>query len=388
MAFFVIRLFQRAARRATHRFRGPTKAGQWVGSAALATSHGANDAQKTIGVIAALLLATGRSDTLAVPTPMKIACAAALTLGTALGGWRIVKTIGSRIYRIRPLDGLASQTTSSSVILGASFLGAPISTTHVVASSIVGIGTGQAPVAARELADRQGDGDRLGHHHARDGSDRRGVLRCLGVDRVKSPRRWFLPETPDVLGMLRAQLEVTMRGMDALVAWAHGDAAAGDAVRALEHEADGKKRELQLALVQAFVTPYDAEDLYSLGRGIDWILNLSKDAVRESEVMACPPDGRVAEMATLLREGVMDLDRAVAGLQKHGEGDATEAADAAMKTERRVEHVYRKAMAELLESSDLRDVMARRELYRRFSRIAEMLSEVAERVWYAVIKEA
>lgn len=143
VAFAVIRLFQRAARRATHRFRGPTNAGQWVGSAALALSHGANDAQKTIGVVAALLFATGRTDTLSSPTSVKLACAAALTLGTALGGWRIVKTIGRKIYRIRPLDGLASQTTSSAVILGASFLGAPISTTHVVASSIVGIGTGR-----------------------------------------------------------------------------------------------------------------------------------------------------------------------------------------------------------------------------------------------------
>lgn len=205
---------------------------------------------------------------------------------------------------------------------------------------------------------------------------------------MKSPRRWFLPETPDVLGMLRAQLEVTMRGMDALAAWAGGDTAAADTVRVLEHEADGKKRELQLALVEAFVTPYDAEDLYALGRGIDWILNLSKDAVRESEVMGCPPDAAVAEMATLLREGVADLDRAVAGLQDRGGGDATTAADAAIKTERKIEHIYRKAMADLIESTDLRDVMARRELYRRFSRIGEMLSEVGERVWYAVIKES
>jgi uncharacterized protein Yka (UPF0111/DUF47 family) len=205
---------------------------------------------------------------------------------------------------------------------------------------------------------------------------------------MKSPKRWFLPDTPDVLGMLRAQLEVTLRGMDALVAWAHGDPSAADAVRVIEHEADERKRALQLALVEAFVTPYDAEDLYTLGRGIDWILNLSKDAVRESEVMDCPPDAPVAEMATLLREGVGQLDRAIAGLQGRGNDHATGAADAAIKAERRIEHVYRKAMADLIESPDLRDVMARRELYRRFSRIGETLSEVAERVWYAVIKES
>ncbi len=106
---------------------------------------------------------------------------------------------------------------------------------------------------------------------------------------------WFLPETPDVLGMLRAQIAVTMRGMDALVEWAHGDDGAAERVRALEHEADECKRELQRVLVVAFTTAYDAEDLYTLGRGIDSILNLSKDAVRESEVMSARPTGRCGD---------------------------------------------------------------------------------------------
>ena len=204
---------------------------------------------------------------------------------------------------------------------------------------------------------------------------------------MKRRSNWFLPDTPDVLGMLRQQLAVTIRGMDALVEWAHGDESAAARVREIEHEADVCKRELQLALVSAFTTPYDAEDLYSLGRGIDWILNLSKDAVRESEVMLCPPDAHVGEMAVLLREGVRHIDDAVAGLQER-EADATTSADAALKTERNIERVYRRAMAELLELDDLREVTARRELYRRFSRIADQLTEIAERVWYAVIKES
>jgi len=204
---------------------------------------------------------------------------------------------------------------------------------------------------------------------------------------MSTKQHWFLPDTPDVLGMLRAQLAVTLEGMDALTLWAKGDEGAAARVRELEHEADSCKRELQLALVRAFTTPYDAEDIYTLGRGIDWILNLSKDAVRESEVMSCPPDAHVAEMAALLHEGVGHIDEAVAALQER-RADATTHADAAIKVERNVERVYRKAMADLLERDDLHDVMARRELYRRFSRIAELLTEVAERVWYAVIKES
>ena len=210
---------------------------------------------------------------------------------------------------------------------------------------------------------------------------------ALDVARMTAGRRWFLPDTPDVLGMLRRQLAVTLEGMDALVAWAAGDETAADRVRELEHRADDVKRELQRALVEAFTTPYDPEDLYALGRGIDWILNLAKDAVRESEVMASPPDAAVAEMAGLLRDGVGHLDEAVACLQAHTAG-ATDAADRALKTERDLERVYRRAMADLLALDDVREVTARRELYRRFSRIGEVLTEVAERVWYAVIKES
>ena len=111
-------------------------------SAALAFSHGANDAQKSIGVIAALLLAAGRIDTLAAPLWAKLVCAAALTVGTTLGGWRIIRTVGRGIYRIQAVDGLASQTASAGVILGASVVGAPVSTTQVVASSVIGVGVG------------------------------------------------------------------------------------------------------------------------------------------------------------------------------------------------------------------------------------------------------
>ncbi|MCD6015353.1 MAG: inorganic phosphate transporter [Solirubrobacterales bacterium] len=142
-ALVVIRAIRRLARRATRRWRGPVRGGEWVMSAALAFGHGANDAQKSVGVVAALLLAEGRIDTLAAPEWATVACAAALTVGTALGGWRIIRTVGRRIYRIQPAEGLASQTSSASVILGASLLGAPTSTTQVVASSVVGIGVGR-----------------------------------------------------------------------------------------------------------------------------------------------------------------------------------------------------------------------------------------------------
>jgi PiT family inorganic phosphate transporter len=143
VGFVLLRALRRGSRRWTARWRGPVVGTEWVAAAALSYSHGANDAQKAMGVIAALLVAGGQLDTFEVPLWVKLVTGLALTLGTALGGWRIVKTIGRRIFRLRPLDSLASQSSSTSVIFTASLIGAPVSTTQVVASSVVGIGAGR-----------------------------------------------------------------------------------------------------------------------------------------------------------------------------------------------------------------------------------------------------
>lgn len=199
-------------------------------------------------------------------------------------------------------------------------------------------------------------------------------------------QRWFLPESPDVIGMLRQQFAVTGEGVDALVAWAHGDASKADAVRDLEHRGDEHKRKLETALTTAFTTPLEPEDLYTLSRGIDWVLNLSKDLVRESEVMACPPDPPLAEMCEAVAESVHLLGEAVEGLEARS-GEATEKANAALRAQRQIEKVYRDAMAALLDVPDLREVTARRELYRRVARMGEVVVDVSERIWYAVVKE-
>jgi uncharacterized protein len=199
--------------------------------------------------------------------------------------------------------------------------------------------------------------------------------------------RWFLPASPDVLGMLRGQLAITMQAVDAFAAWAAGDETAAMVLREREHAADAAKRELHRALRAAFVTPLEPEDLFALSRGVDRIVNQAKDLVRESEVMACPPDAPLAEMAALLAVSVRQLDVAIAQLAPHT-GDATAGADAAIKAVRRIERVYRAAMATLLENDDVREVTARRELYRRASRIGEAVEDVAERVLYSVVKES
>ncbi len=130
----------RALRRTRRRVNSVIRRGEWVTASALAFSHGANDAQKTMGVVALLLVATGHLHQFYVPLWVRIAAATALTIGTMLGGWRIVHTVGHGIYRMHPIDGLVSQGSSAAVILAAAAVGAPVSTTHVVASGVVGVG--------------------------------------------------------------------------------------------------------------------------------------------------------------------------------------------------------------------------------------------------------
>jgi uncharacterized protein Yka (UPF0111/DUF47 family) len=201
-------------------------------------------------------------------------------------------------------------------------------------------------------------------------------------------KRWFLPDSPDLFGMLRTQAAITVEAMDALVAWSGGDPAAATTVRDCEHRADEAKRQLWMALRDAFSPPLDAEDLYSLSADLDEVLNGAKDLTREMEVMGLSPDPPTHEMVTFLAEGVRHLADAFERLCGGGDGDATELADAAIKSQRQVEHAYRAAMSALLEVADLREVMGRREVYRRLSRIADHLHAVAERVWYTVVKEA
>ena len=129
-------------RRATDEVRGPVRAAQWGASGLIAFGHGANDGQKAIGLIGAILFAAGKSSSFHAPTWAELACGVALTIGTALGGWPIVKTIGRRLFRLRPVDALASEGGSAAVLFISTAVGAPVSTTQVVASSVVGTGSG------------------------------------------------------------------------------------------------------------------------------------------------------------------------------------------------------------------------------------------------------
>ncbi|HEX4822603.1 MAG TPA: inorganic phosphate transporter [Acidimicrobiales bacterium] len=143
VAFAAARVARRGLRRARRGVGPVLRRGEWATAAALAFSHGANDAQKTMGVMTVLLVADGHLSSFVVPLWVKLLAAASLTFGTLVGGWRIVRTLGRGIYRLRSQDGLVSQGVSAATILGSAAVGGPVSTTHVVASSVMGVGAGQ-----------------------------------------------------------------------------------------------------------------------------------------------------------------------------------------------------------------------------------------------------
>ncbi len=114
---------------------------QVVSAAYMAFSHGSNDAQKTMGIMTLALFTAGVIDEFVVPLWVILLAASAISLGTAAGGWRIIKTMGTKVVKLDPVHGFAAETTAATVIFGASQLGMPVSTTHVISSAIIGVGS-------------------------------------------------------------------------------------------------------------------------------------------------------------------------------------------------------------------------------------------------------
>ena len=116
---------------------------QLVSASLMAFSHGSNDAQKAMGILALALLSGGYIETMEIPVWVKSACATSMALGTSAGGWRIISTMGTKIFKMESINGFAADLNSSIVIFTATFLHLPVSTTHVVSGSIMGIGAAE-----------------------------------------------------------------------------------------------------------------------------------------------------------------------------------------------------------------------------------------------------
>ena len=141
--FIALKLISALSWNATPRINEWFKRGQVLTGLALALSHGTNDSQKTMGIITLALVTDGFLDIFVVPVWVIVLCASMIALGTAVGGWSLIRTLGGKIFKIRPLNGFTSQLASASVILTASLVGGPVSTTQVVSSSIMGTGAAE-----------------------------------------------------------------------------------------------------------------------------------------------------------------------------------------------------------------------------------------------------
>ncbi len=143
VGYIVLRATMILSWKATPRINEFFRRSQLVTALALGFSHGTNDGQKAMGIIALILVIAGVLPAFRVPSWVIVVCALVMGLGTALGGWRLIHTLGGKFYRIRPVDGFSAQLASAMVILGASLVGGPVSTTQVVSSSIMGVGAAE-----------------------------------------------------------------------------------------------------------------------------------------------------------------------------------------------------------------------------------------------------
>lgn len=132
-----------------HSLNAGFKRMQLLSASLMSFSHGSNDAQKAMGIITLALLSSGHIPTLEVPMWVKLSCAIAMGMGTMVGGWKIIKTMGGRIFKLEPINGFAADLNSAIVIFAATNLHLPVSTTHVVSGSIMGVGSAKRVSAVR-----------------------------------------------------------------------------------------------------------------------------------------------------------------------------------------------------------------------------------------------
>jgi len=144
--FILLRIFHKANPEKINKY---FRKMQLLSSGLMALSHGSNDAQKTMGIITLALFSAGILKEFTIPLWVVITCAFVMALGTMAGGWKIIRTMGSKVIKLKPIHGFAAETSAAAVILTASHFGIPVSTTHVISTSIMGVGTTQRASAVK-----------------------------------------------------------------------------------------------------------------------------------------------------------------------------------------------------------------------------------------------
>ena len=298
-ALAVIRGLRRAARRVTHRWRGGAQAGQWVTSAALSFSHGPMTPRNRSAWSRPCCWRTDES------TPSRRRLGDRRLLGGAYGRHSARRLAHHSHRGPAHLSHPSSRGTLLPELIGGRNprrLCPRCARLHQSSRRFVGGRNWcRTPTpATRQLGSGPSDRAGLDYHAPGLSGDRRGLLRSLERAEMtaRRNRRWFLPETPDAIGLLRRQTAVTLEALEALAAWAEGDDAAAQTVRDAEPRGDAAKRDLLNALREAFILQMEPEDLFTLSRGIDWILDHARDLIEEAQAMDVSPDAGLAAMGT------------------------------------------------------------------------------------------
>ncbi len=208
------------------------------------------------------------------------------------------------------------------------------------------------------------------------------------MNRSRQPwwRVGFSGSRPGPLALLVAQGDLTEEGMKHFAKWSGtGSPDESSEVRRCHREGYEARRSLLAALQAALSTPLDQEDIFTLSERLDRVLDEAKDAVRESEVLSWHPDSHARAMGQLLAEGTSALAAALRLLPRQL-SEAGHKADDSTVAVRHVEHRYREAMTDLLQTPDLRTVLAAQDVYRRYVLVAGHVVAVADRLWYSVLR--
>ncbi|MBE1493919.1 hypothetical protein H4696_001019 [Amycolatopsis lexingtonensis] len=199
---------------------------------------------------------------------------------------------------------------------------------------------------------------------------------------MRLPKTWFLPHNPDVLGLLRDQADTVGDVLTALAGWARGLPTGGELHTPLLVQS-AERREVLVAVRDAFSTPIEAEDVFELAERLGEIAEAAYMLVRESDLSRTPPDDHLRAMV-LTVVTAFDLLHQALDVLPHGE--AAGIADQALTAVDAAEHAYRRAIAGLETEPDLRREMRLRELYRRAEHLALAVQRLGRRTWYAVCK--
>ena len=367
---------------------------QWVFAAGLSFSHGANDTQKITGLLTLALTAGGAALNTA-PLWVRLAGGTVMFLGTLLGGWSIMKTIGRGIFDIQPIHSVNSQLASVGAVLAATFFGAPVSTTHVVVGQRDGRRR-RRRIPYGPLENGKGHPRILADHDPPVCRRCSRVLSAVGLATSHRIRRPYGKEkqagaavsTPVTIfyQMLHRQAAVSAQSIAAFADWLHS-AAKDDSDKALSFvdQADTVRMDMEEKLIQSFSTPFDRTDIYSISVGMDKVVKYMRATLLSVQEYGIIPDKNIIAMITEMRQGAEVFAQAI-GLLKSDPGQSGLRIPSLRQSHDQMGSYYRRGMSALFAGADAMHALKYREIYSLLRSASEKLEDAVDILHRIVVR--